>query len=72
MRTTPELVYAYDDDDIFIDSTEDEGQEIDMETFESMIDFHDPADEKDDVDIQVIAYDIDGTSIFRLVPVSSS
>ena len=62
----PELVYTYDDDDIFIDSTEDEGQEIDMETFESMIDFHDPADEKDEVNVQVIAYDIDGTSIFRL------
>jgi hypothetical protein len=66
-QDTPELVYTYDDDDIFIDSTEDEGQEIDMETFESMIDFHDPADEKDEVDIQVIAYDIDGTSIFRVV-----
>jgi hypothetical protein len=63
---TPELVYTYDDDDIFIDSTEDEGQEIDMETFESKINYHDD-DDKDPVDIQVIAYDIDGTSIFRVV-----
>ena len=58
----PELVYTYDDDDIFIDSTDDsEAQEIDLDTFEALID-----DEDNPVDIQVIAYDVDGTSIFRV------
>ena len=66
----PELVYTYDDDDIFIDSTNDSGEidstndsgearEIDLDTFEAMID-------DGSVDIQVIAYDVDGTSIFRV------
>ena len=63
---TPELVYTYDDDDIFIDSTDDnEAQEVDIDTFEAMIVFDiDEGDEE--VYIQVIAYDIDGTSIFRV------
>ena len=65
-ESIPELVYTYDDDDIFIDSrTVSEAQEIDMDTFESLIGYDlDEGDEE--VDIQVIAYDIDGTSIFRV------
>ena len=60
----PELVYTYDDDDIFIDSTDVmEAQEIDLDTFEALIDVGDDAPA---VYIQVIAYDIDGTSIFRV------
>ena len=57
--TDAERVYSYDSDDIFIDSTEDEGVEITMASFVAKI--------KDGGNmIQVIAYDVDGTSIFRL------
>ena len=53
-------VYSYDADDIFIDSTDDEGVEITMESFAAKI--------KEGPDsVEVLAYDIDGTSIFRLV-----
>ena len=52
-------VYSYDDDDIFIDSTGAEGVEITMARFAAEI--------KDGGNtIEVLAYDIDGTSIFRL------
>ena len=53
-------VYSYDADDIFIDSTKDEGVEITVESFAAKI--------KEGPDsVEVLAYDIDGTSIFRLV-----
>ena len=53
-------VYSYDADDIFIDSTKDEGVEITMDSFAAKI--------KEGPDrVEVLAYDIDGTSIFRLV-----
>ncbi len=58
-----ELVYSYDSDDIFIDSTGSEGVEITMASFEGKIGrATNPV-----TPIQVIAYDVDGTSIFRLV-----
>ena len=53
-----DLVYSYDSDDIFIDSTGDEGVEITMDSFITKI--------KDGGTIEVVAYDADGTSIFRL------
>ena len=55
---TADLVYSYDSDDIFIDSTGDEGVEITMDSFITKI--------KDGGTIEVVAYDADGTSIFRL------
>ena len=56
-------VYSYDSDDIYIDSTGNEGVEITMASFEGKIGrATNPV-----TSIQVIAYDVDGTSIFRLV-----
>ncbi len=56
---TADLVYSYDDDDIFIDSTGAEGVEITMDSFAAKI--------KDGGNtIEVLAYDVDGVSIFRL------
>ncbi|MDE0602747.1 MAG: S-layer homology domain-containing protein [bacterium] len=56
-------VYSYDSGDIFIDSTGNEGVEITMASFEGKIGrATNPV-----TSIQVIAYDVDGTSIFRLV-----
>ena len=54
-------VYAYDDDDIFIDSTGDEGVEITMASFAAKI--NDGGNT-----VEVLAYDVDGSSIFRLKP----
>ncbi len=61
----PILVYTYDSDDIFINSTGPEGVEVDMAKFESLIGAN-----LDEIGtramIQVLAYDVDGTSIFRV------
>jgi hypothetical protein len=62
----PTLVYTYDSDDIFINSTAPlEGVEVDMAKFESLIGAN-----LDEIEtramIQVLAYDVDGTSIFRV------
>ena len=54
-----DLVYSYDDDDIFIDSTGTEGVAVSMAKFESLID-------EDAATVEVLAYDKDGTSIFRV------
>ena len=54
-----DLVYSYDSDDIFIDSIGSEGVEITMESFAAKI-------TDGGNTIQVLAYDVDGTSIFRL------
>ena len=59
-----DLVYSYDDDDIFIDST-DEALEISMDRFESMLG-RDIDTITTSAEIEVIAYDVDGTSIFRV------
>ena len=61
--SNPTLVYAYDDDDIFIDSTGTEAIEVDIAKFQSLVD-HNQRDTR--ASIQVIAYDVDGTSIFRV------
>ncbi len=53
-------VYSYDDDDIFIDSTGAEGVEITMARFAATI------KGGANTTIEVLAYDVDGTSIFRL------
>ena len=64
-----DLVYSYDDDDIFINSTGAEGVEITMAKFEGLIDDNSPKAALNDArtHVQVIAYDVDGTSIFRVV-----
>ncbi|MDE0232809.1 MAG: S-layer homology domain-containing protein [bacterium] len=61
--TDADRIYTYDADDIFIDSTGNEGVEITMDSFAAKI-------KGGGASIQVIAYDVDGTSIFRLVPAS--
>ena len=65
----PDLVYSYDDDDIFINSTGDEGVEVTMAKFEGLIDDNSPTKAANDIrgQIEVIAYDVDGTSIFRVI-----
>ena len=64
-ETDPTLVYTYDSDDIFINSTGTEGVEVDMAKFESLIGAN-----LDEIDtratLEVLAYDVDGTSIFRV------
>ena len=67
----PTLVYTYDSDDIFINSTGAEGVEVDMAKFESLIGAN-----LDEIEtratIHVLAYDVDGTSIFRVVTAAAA
>ena len=65
-ETDPELVYSYDSDDLYIDSSSDgDGAEISMEKFEARL-----GGNFDDIDVhatvEVLVYDTDGQSIFRV------
>jgi len=70
----PTLVFSYDDGDTFIDSTEDEGRAVSMEKFETLLDEdNDPntvgnGDTTADaaVAVEVVIYNADGTSVFRV------
>ena len=64
----PELVYSYDSDDLYIDTSIEggDGAEISMEKFEARlggnfnnIDIH--------AVVEVLVYDVDGQSIFRII-----
>ncbi|MCY4649715.1 MAG: S-layer homology domain-containing protein [bacterium] len=57
----PELVFSFDDDDIYIDNTKAEGRIITMKAFRNML--------KDSttsmgLEVEVLTYDIDGVSTF--------
>ena len=67
----PELVYSYDSDDLFIDSSSDgDGAEISMEKFEARLGGNfDPID--DHAEVEVLVYDADGQSIFRVTKKAS-
>ena len=59
----PELVWQYDDNDLFIDSTLTEGREgrtVNIGTFETLV--------RKTGSVEVIAYNVDGVSIFRVHP----
>ena len=70
----PTLVFSYDDGDTFIDSTGDEGRAVSMEKFETLMDEDNnpntvgngatPADAE--VEVEVVIYNADGTSVFRV------
>ena len=70
----PTLVFSYDDDDTFIDSTGSEGREVSMARFQTLMDEDDnhntigngatPADAA--VEVEVVIYNADGTSVFRV------
>nr|MDE0502071.1 S-layer homology domain-containing protein [bacterium] len=70
----PTLVFSYDDDDTFIDSTGDEGRSVSMERFQTLMDQDDnhntigngdaPTDAA--VEVEVVIYNADGTSVFRV------
>ena len=60
--SNPELVWSYKDNDIFIDSTltgGQEGKQIDIARFETLI-------KRANAQVEVIAYNVDGVSIFRV------
>ena len=62
----PELVYSYDSDDLYIDSSSDgDGAEISMEKFEARLGSNFGTIGGDAV-IEVLVYDVDGQSIFRI------
>ena len=66
INSRPELVYSYDSDDLYIDSSSDgDGAEISMEKFEARL-----GGNFDDIDehatVEVLVYDADGQSIFRV------
>ena len=73
----PTRVFSYDDDDTFIDSTAGsggEGRAVSLERFQTLLDQDDnhntigngdsPTDAA--VDIEVVIYNADGTSVFRV------
>ena len=67
----PELVYSYDADDTFINRTGNEGVEISMAKFEILIDDdnnHGTIANDSDTPVQVVVlvYNVDGTSIFTV------
>ena len=67
----PSLVYSYDSDDVFINSTGDEGVEVSMDKFESTIDNNASGVANDissgmQVTVTVLVYDVDGSSIFEI------
>ena len=58
------LLYTYDADDVYIDgTTADESTMIDMAKFESLIK---PGSTDTEGTVQIVAYDDDGSSIFRV------
>ena len=61
--TKPELVFSFDDDDIFIDNRESEGRVISIDMFRSLL--------KDSTtgsgyEVRVLTYNVDGTSTFSV------
>ncbi len=76
----PTLVFSYDDDDDFIDSTGSEGRPVDMDRFQTLLDQDDdhntvgngatPSDAA--VEVEVVIYNADGTSVFRVTNDGSS
>ena len=69
------LVFSYDDDDTFIDRSGAEGREVSMEKFETLIDDDNnsntiananAAGAEDDVTVEVVIYNADGISVFRV------
>ncbi len=66
INSRPELVYSYDSDDLYIDSSSDgDGAEISMEKFEARLGGNfDTIDEH--ATVEVLVYDADGQSIFRV------
>ncbi|MDE0133107.1 MAG: hypothetical protein OXQ32_12730, partial [bacterium] len=77
----PTLVFSYDDDDTFIDSTGDEGREVSMARFQTLMDQddnHNTIGNGDDpasdaaVEVEVVIYNADGTSVFRVTNDGSS
>ena len=76
----PTLVFSYDDGDTFIDSTGDEGSEVSMERFQTLLDqdnnhntIANGATTGDAaVEVEVVIYNADGTSVFRVTDDGSS
>ena len=61
----PELVFSFDDDDIFIDNTKDEGRVITMAAFRTLLSGSDFASGNE---VEVLTYNVDGTSTFVVRP----
>ena len=66
-----DVVFTYDSDDTFIDSRKSEGTPISMERFEELIDNNPNGDANNvtagnQVQVQAVIYNIDGTSVFRI------
>jgi hypothetical protein len=63
------LLYSYDDDDVFISDSGDDvdGNVVDLDGFEKLIGANMDAQPTTQANIEIVAYDDDGTSIFRVV-----
>ena len=59
----PELVFKFDDNDIFIDNTKDEGRVITIAAFRNML--KDSTTERGN-EVRVLTYNVDGTSTFSV------
>ncbi|MDE0231115.1 MAG: hypothetical protein OXN93_02415 [bacterium] len=71
-----DVVFTYDSDDTFIDSSGGEGVPISMERFEALIDnatgVANTATTSDNVMVQAVVYNADGTSVFTITAINTS
>ena len=70
----PQLVFSYDSDDVFINDTGDEGVEVSMDKFESLIDNNasgvaNVVTDGNRITVNVLVYDVDGSSIFEVTSI---
>ena len=61
--TRPELVFSFDDDDIYLDNTKDEGRVITMKAFRTLLK---DSTTSSDNEVEVLTYNVDGTSTFSV------
>ena len=64
----PELVFSFDDDDIYLDNTKDEGRVITMDAFRTLLKDSTTASGNE---VEVLTYNVDGTSTFSVKAGSS-
>ncbi|MCQ3805355.1 MAG: S-layer homology domain-containing protein [Acidimicrobiia bacterium] len=60
------LLYTYDSDDVFIDDTDNGAMVVDMAKFETLLGAKITGTPTTPAEVQVVSYDDDGSSIFRV------
>ncbi len=63
--TKPELVFSFDEDDIYVDNTNAEGRVITIERFRSLLS---ESDTETGNEVEVLTYNVDGISTFVVRP----